>query len=365
MSRKFITLVTVLTTMVAVGAVSGTARAGGPNAAITGDVTGDGRNDRVTLVDVDPDDCGVVVEAGLDGGGFDLPVAYSYTDPPGAGTPGDCPNIGTALDLSNDGTNDLLVGWSNGRPAGSDVDLLVLENFSAADGFIALAKPDFIGSGHFNGDLRRDIYEWSNADRAFATYLNGEGGDLTPGPMRFCASGLTARLSDVDRNGTMDAVITYEQGCEDTSSGVVVLLSSGTVVNLERSPTGATRWTATVQDENGDGNPDVVTTNINNGSVNHWIGNGGGAFSRAPIANADTATTTGTRKVDIAVLANDIATNSAALTIATPPSHGTVQITSRRTVVYTPNESHGSTDRFSYRLTLEGRVVSASVAIQF
>ncbi|MGW4461400.1 Ig-like domain-containing protein [Micromonospora sp. NPDC004704] len=364
MWRRFIALMTVVTAMVAAGAVTGTARAGGPNQTITGDVTGDGRSDRVTLVDVDPDECGVVVEAGLDGGRFDLPVAHFYTDPPGAGTLDDCPNIGTALDLSGDGSNDLLVGWSNGRPAGSDVDLLVLENFSAADGFVALPNPDFIGSGHFNGDLRRDIYQWSNADRAFATFLN-DGGNLIPGPMRFCGSGLTARLSDVDRNGTMDAVITYEQGCEDTSSGVVVLLSSGTVVHLERSAAGTTRWTAAVQDENGNGNPDVVTTNVNNGAVNHWIGDGRGAFSKAPIANADTATTTGTRKVDIPVLANDIAPDSANLTIATPPSHGTVQITSRRTVLYTPNASHGSTDRFSYRLTLGGRTVSASVAIRF
>lgn len=365
MWRKRVALLTAVTTMVAVGAIAGTARAGGPNTPITGDLDGDGLADRVTLVDVGPDECGVVVESGLFGGGFDLPVAHVYADPPGAGTPGDCPNIGTILDLDVDGSADLMVGWSNGRPAGADVDLLVLHDFTPTGGFVALTQPDYIGSAHVNTDLRRDIYEWSNTDRAFATYLNTPGGSLVPGPMRFCASGLAAKLADFNRNGAMDAVISYEQACDDPSSGVVVLLNSGTVVQLERSAAGTTRWTATSLDDNGDGIPDVITTNRATGAVIRHIGDGHGSFSRAPVANDDTASTTGTRKVDIAVLANDIAPDSAKVTIVTPPSHGTVQITSRRTVVYTPYASHGSTDKFSYRLTVDGRSDTAAVSIRF
>ncbi|RKR90581.1 hypothetical protein BDK92_4959 [Micromonospora pisi] len=365
MWRRRIALVAAVTTMAAVGGVPGVARAAGPGAYITGDLTGDGVADRVALVDVGPDECGVVLESGRLGGGFDPPTAYFYTDPPGAGTPDDCPDVGTVLDLAGDGSVDLLVGWSRGRPAGSDVDLLVLENFSPADGFVALPRPEYIGSANFNGDLNRDIYEWSNADRMFATYLNDPVGHLTAGPMRFCGSGLAVKLADVNRNGASDAVITYEQGCDDASSGVVVLLSSGTVVHLERSATGTTRWTASVGDDNGDGSPDVTTRNIATGAVAHHIGDGRGAFGKAPIANDDTASTTGTKKVDIQVLANDIAPSSATVTIATPPSHGTVQVTSRRTVVYTPDPGHGSTDKFTYRLTIDGRTDTAAVSIRF
>ena len=365
MWRKRIAVVTAVTTMLAVSAVAGVARAGGPNASITGDLDGDGRADRVTLVDISPDECGVVVESGLPGGGFDLPTAHIYADPPGAGTPNDCPNIGTMLDLSGEGSVDLMVGWSMGRPAGSDVDLLLLRDFNPTGGFVALTKPDYIGSAHVNADLRRDIYEWSNEERVFATYLNNPGGQLVPGPMRFCGSGLTPKLADVNRNGAMDAVISYAEGCDDTSSGVVVLLNSGTVVQLQKSATGTTRWTANVSDANGDGIPDVITRNTTTGATTHHIGDGRGGFKKAPIANDDTASTSGTKKVDIPVLANDVATKTAKITIVTPPSHGTVQITSRRTVVYTPDPTHGSTDKFIYRLTVDGKSDNAAVSIRF
>ncbi|MBF9133324.1 hypothetical protein I0C86_30820 [Plantactinospora sp. S1510] len=365
MWRGRVALITVLATVVTAGVATDGAIAAGPNASITGDLDGDGLADRVTLVDIAPDECGVVVEPGLVGGGFDLPTAHVYDDPPGAGTPDDCPDVGTMLDLRGDGSVDLMVGWSTGRPAGSEVDLLLLRDFAPSGGFLALPRPDYIGSAHLNVDLRRDIYEWSEEDRAFATYLNSPGGALVPGPMRFCGSGLAPKLADLNRSGAVDAVISYTGGCADTSSGVVVLLDSGATVQLQQSPTGTTRWTAVPQDVNADGTKDVVTRDTTTGAATYHISDGRGGFTDAPVANDDTASTIGTKKVGIPVLANDISTTTAKVTIVTPPTHGTVQVTTSQTVVYTPNGTHGSTDNFVYRLSIDGRSDNAAVAIRF
>jgi hypothetical protein len=70
----------------------------------------------------------------------------------------------------------------------------------------------------------------------------------------------------------------------------------------------------------------------------------------APVANNDTATTTSDKPVTIPLFANDQNTTSNTLvTIASPPSSGSVKINPDGSVTYTPNPDFTGTDTFVYQ----------------
>jgi hypothetical protein len=270
------------------------------------------------------------------------------------------------VDLGGNGTVELVLAWFGGRPVGYAYDLLVLRNFNPVAGFIAIYQPSFIGLADFNGDGRQDVYEWTDQGEGFATYLNTAAGTLVPGPVKWCAGSVQYVLADFNRNGAMDVVIAYFEGCGAYFSGVVVVLDSGAVVHLKADVDGDQTWRTGALDANGDGIPDVVTANVDTGEITHFINNGHAVFTPAPIANDDVpAPISGTRKTNIPVLINDVATTAAKLTIVTPPQYGTATVTSSRTVVYAPNSSHGPRDRFVYRLTADGKSDVAAVALRF
>ncbi|ROT31617.1 FG-GAP-like repeat-containing protein [Micromonospora sp. HM5-17] len=365
-NRRVVAVAAVVAAALVVGTAtpSHPAWAGGQGEAIIADVDGDGIPDRNTLrlAPGSSSVCEVVVEVGLPGGGFGPGQAYPYLTLPVADR--NCPDMGVGLNLDTDPPDELAVAWFAGPPPGIDSTLLALDSFQVSAGFDTIFQPSYIGTADFNGDGRQDIYEWTDQGDGFATYLNTGTGALVPGPVRYCSGRPDFRLADVDKDGAMDVVIAYLEGCGAYFSGVVVVLDDGTVVDLHTDVYGDDLWTVEVLDANGDGHPDVRTTSLVTGTQTLFLGTGAGGFHPAPTAVRDFARVSGVRPSVLAVLANDFVTRAAVLTIVTPPRHGTVRITSARTVVYRPNPSaRATTDRFDYRVSEQGRTSDARVTL--
>jgi hypothetical protein len=368
MWRKRMAVLALLVTVAAVGAEPITAQGNGRGDPIFGNFNGDQFIDRAFLGEVLPDFCSVIVEYGQAGGGFRPPIANVFLRAPILGGPFlPCPDMGVAVDLDPGNTHDeIVVGWFAGPPPTVGFNLLVLRDFQPTFGlFDAIYAQSIIGTADFNGDGRMDVYALSDEDRGFETYLSLGNGTLTRGPEKWCSGPLQLALRDFNGDQAQDALISYIEACSDFSSGVVVVLDDGTPQHLQNDPTGQQTWTAKVVFANSDKIPDVQTVNQVTGQIDYFIGVGNGTFVLSPTARNDTVTITDTTRTAIDILANDYATNQATVTITTPPRSGTAQITSSRTVIYTPRANHGTTDRFVYQLTANGRTSRATVNIRF
>jgi hypothetical protein len=359
MWRKRITVLAVAAAIAMMGAAPA-AWAGFQGDPLYGDLNGDGIVDRAILAGSGPTECDVQVALGNGSGGYGPTTVYAYAAP---AVDGNCPDMGVVVDLGGDGTVELVVTWFV-DPPGPNSNLLVLRDYNPVDGFDAMSDPSYIGLADFNGDGRQDVYEWTDQGDGFLTFLNTASGQLVPGPVKWTCGEVQFTLADVNRNGATDLVLAYYTCNEEYNTGVVVVLDNGTVVRLEGSPGGDEHWTSSVLDANADGIPDVRTGNAVTGETTHFIGNGQGGFGAAPLADDDTASTRGTSKVDIRVLANDLATSAAKIAIVTPPKYGKLQITSRRTVLYTPNGQHTRSDKFVYRLSADGKSDIAGVTVR-
>jgi hypothetical protein len=365
MWKKCLAVVAVLVIVASVGGAWPGAWAGGRNDAIQGDVNGDGYRDRVYLGTVEPDACSVIVQYGTATGDLHTPVAYTYLRPGGTGPDTPCPDLGLAIDLTTDRFDQLVVGWFAGPPASIGYDLLVLgRNFMPAFGLrAAVYQPSFMQTADFNGDGRPDVYVVTDQGQGFETYLSLGNNTLTPGPERWCAGGIDYQLKDFDRDGAMDVLISYREGCADRSTGVVVILDDGTLQLLQHDTIGAGHWTAKVAYADSDSIPDVRTVSADTGEIEYFIGVGDGRFVESPSAVADRVTINGDTRTNIPVLANDYATAQARVAIVAPPAHGSARVTSSRTIVYTPDPAH-PTDRFVYRLSEGDRSSTAAVNIR-
>ncbi|MFK3984930.1 FG-GAP-like repeat-containing protein [Micromonospora sp. NPDC050397] len=360
MWRKRISVLAVIAAMAVVGAAP-SAWAGGQGDPLYGDLNGDGVGDRAVLTSHDlVNTCGVEVSLGNGTGGYGPATAYAYAVP---GVPdGNCPDMGVVVDLGGNGTVELVVTWFT-HPVGPSPDLLVLRDYSTVDGFEAIADASFIGLDDFNGDGRQDVYVWTDQGDGFMTFLNTASGRLVRGPVEFTCGGYPDFvLADLNGNGATDLVLAYHLCPSQYENGVVVVLDDGTEIQLHGTPDYF--WAVAVLDANGDGRPDVRTTNYDTGEVTHFIGNGRGGFGAAPLADDDTASTKGNKKVDIPVLANDLYTSASKIVIVTPPKYGKLQITSRRTILYTPNGLHTQSDKFVYRLLTDGKDDIAGVTVR-
>jgi hypothetical protein len=334
--------------------------AGWQDEPIIADVNGDGRPDRNTLGTAPgTSDCVVRVELGRPAGGYGPAQSYPYLSELY------CPDMGVGMNLDGDAALELAVTWFDGPPPSAGDTLLVLDNFAVSAGFDTIFQPSYIGTADFNGDGRLDVYEWTDQGDGFTTYLNTGTGSLIPGPVQYCSGRPQYQLADFDADGAMDVTIAYAEGCGDYFTGVVVVLDDGTVVDLHGDVDGEDYWTVAATDVNGDAIMDVVTTSDVTGVRTVFIGTGTGTFVSAPTAVRDNSRVSGMKATGIPVLANDFATGRTKLTIVTAPAHGTVQVTTGRTVVYRPNRGDGArSDRFVYRLTEGGRSSNAAVSLK-
>jgi hypothetical protein len=364
---KRIAISIVMTAVAAVGAVGAAApaaRAGGVGAPIFGDLNADGFIDTSILGFVAPNFCSVIVNYGGPPDVFIPPVVHIYLRP---GSIANCPDLGTAFDFNGTGGDDLWLGWSTPPPANLNYNRLILDpsnDFQIVSTFLSPVTPVFLGRAVFTPGGTRTNYSYGKG--GFASYI------ITPtftglGPEKWCSVDVpTIHLRDFNGNRAQDVLISYTKGCSASENGVVAVLDGGTVQQLEIDPSGQQTWAAKVVFANSDKIPDVQTVNQVTGQIDTFIGVGDGSFVLSPTAVDDDAVIiTDATRTAIDVLANDYTTNQAKVTITTPPRSGTAQITSSRTVIYTPRASHGTTDRFVYQLTENGRTSRATVNIRF
>ncbi|HEY0699906.1 MAG TPA: Ig-like domain-containing protein [Micromonospora sp.] len=294
-------------------------------------------------------------------------MAYTFLKPGGGGIIEACPDIGTAFNYDDDPADELWIGWSAGPPSTLSYNRLILDDashrFRAIGTFTSPVTPVFLGTAVFTpGGIPTN---WSYGRGGFATYIIS-GGVRGLGPEQWCSTDVPAvQLKDFNHNGAMDALVAYSNGCVDSDNGVVAVLDNGAVQHLQQDLTRTQTWTARVVHADDDRIPDIRTENRTTGEVEYFIGVGDGRFVASPTANPDSVPVVDGKKVNVPVLANDYATSQARVTIVTPPRYGRAQVTSARTVVYTPDAHHGEVDRLVYRITEEGRQSTTSVYLRY
>lgn len=363
MWRRYGGLLVVLMVLVSVGAVP--AQAGFRGEPIVGDYNADGLDDVAVLGTVQPGRCSVIVRYAQPSGELGPPEAHIFLRP-GGNVVGVCPDIGVAFDWDNAPGDEIWIGFGGGRPPFLDYNRIVLDppSFQIVATFESPIIPVYIGTADFVGDGRPTPYSYGRG--GFGNYARGPAGRAQVGVVQWCSvvAPLSVALKDFDRDGAADALIAYSQGCTDAANGVVIVLDDGTVRQLESSPDRQRAWSARVVYADDDRYPDVRTEDITTGEVSHFI-NVGGAFVRAPFAEADAVYPTNPNKVLIDVLANDFASTGAEVVVVTPPRYGTVQVLSDRRIAYTPTVSPPRTDRFAYRLLDDGRQSTTSVYVRY
>jgi hypothetical protein len=324
---------------------SPTARAGAES--ISGDITGDGIADRITLLGFF-DSCAIEVEPGLPAGGHGPPVRHDY-QPPAPWRPGDgCPWAGLPVDLGADRQPELvLADHPHDR-------LLIVRRYRVVSTYRGgFDGPQELGSADFDGDGRPDLYV--GAANGFSTHLNPRGVRLVAGPMRFCSTPPEVDLADLDGDGRTDVVLSYLGTClEDEEAGIVVVLDDGRTVQLRSDAELELLPIAETRDDNGDGQLDVDTLIEDSGIGVLFHGGGDGTFRPSPprvITNHDVAYVHRALPTPVGVRANDYASAQAVLTITFPPSYGRVFLDGRNEVVYLRTVRHREPDRFGYRLT--------------
>ncbi|RKR90580.1 hypothetical protein BDK92_4958 [Micromonospora pisi] len=342
------------------------ALAAGAGQTLYGDLNGDRRTDLARLTSAPPDRCAVLVQLGKAGGGYQSPKLYAYPNPAGAGAVLQCPDIGTLVDLGRNGSMEIVVGWFAGRPIGVEHDLLILRDFRPSGGIDGLYQPSHIDVADFNGDGRKDVYEWTDQGEGITTLLNTPDGGLAPGELRFCATPVQAPLlADFTGDRATEVVMSYYERCGAPQSGVAVLFPDGDADYLVEDPTGELVWSSAIVDADLDGRPDVRTVNEVTGEVSHYLVRPPARFLVAPTPAPDVAVVTAPVPMPIPVLANDAVTVAARVEIDTPPRYGRVEITPQKTLVYIPPATPPATqDTFSYRVIDDGKVAVAPVVVE-
>jgi len=197
-------------------------------------------------------------------------------------------------------------GWSAGWLAG----LVVVGVLGAAPGARAATSASFapyveyptdhgsqVGSGplsvavgDFNGDGHADLVTVSNHAPATASVLLGRG-DGTFGARVDYAAGASdsfpssVAVGDFNRDGHLDLAVTEyytpTTGQVGFRRSVAVLLGrgDGTFAPPVEYPTGPGPIKVVVGDLNGDGNPDLVTSDLGSNSVSVLLGRGDGTFA--------------------------------------------------------------------------------------
>jgi len=147
-----------------------------------------------------------------------------------------------------------------------------------------------VAVGDFNGDGHADLVTVSNHAPATASVLLGRG-DGTFGAKVDYAAGASdsfpssVAVGDFNRDGHLDLAVTEyytpTTGQVGFRRSVAVLLGrgDGTFASPVEYPTGLGPTSVVVGDLNGDGNPDLVTSDLGSNSVSVLLGRGDGTFA--------------------------------------------------------------------------------------
>jgi hypothetical protein len=238
------------------------------------DVNGDGHLDLI-LPDRLAGDLSVLLGNG-DGSFLQQPVFAT-----GAG-----PRSVAVADVNGDGKPDLIVvnGIVRNEVQGSVSVLLGNGDgtFGPQRTFATGSDPDQVTVADVNGDGRPDLIVGNLFDTRLSVLLGN--GDGTFGPPRFTpalpSSGGIVSVADVNGDGIPDLIV-----ANPTAGDVSVLLGKGdgTFQPPRSIPAGTSSFSplegqVAVADVNGDGKPDLITTNYTGGTVSVLPGNGDGTF---------------------------------------------------------------------------------------
>jgi FG-GAP-like repeat len=139
----------------------------------------------------------------------------------------------------------------------------------------------------FNGDGKPDLavsLDNSNGAGSVQVYLNNGDGTFA-NPVSYSAGyspGGMATL-DINHDGIPDLVVTTSNGGTGAATGVYIFLGKGdgTFVSGGIFFAGTYPVSVTIADFNGDGNPDLAVTSLDN-TVNILLGTGNGSFTAGP-----------------------------------------------------------------------------------
>jgi FG-GAP-like repeat/FG-GAP repeat len=248
----------------------------GPNSVATGDFNGDGKPD---VVSTDQDVSKVSVLLGNGDGTLQTTADYAT----GAG-----PHWVVSADLNGDGKLDLatanttpntvsvLIGNGDGT-------------FQAHVDYGTGGSPFSVAVADLNHDGKSDLVTANLAGTVSVLLGNGDGTfqaktdiDLSGGSF-FPPELLSVAIADVNRDGKPD-VMASAQDPFGSSNSVYVLLGNGNgtfqapTQHATASDTGNSPMWVAVGDVNGDGKPDLVTNNRGSQKVSVLLGNGDGTF---------------------------------------------------------------------------------------
>lgn len=195
------------------------------------------------------------------------------------------PNKVVAADVNGDGKPDLAVTAGYGNGLGVRVLLNKGDGTFDAAVLYSLGKAynQFVAAGDMNGDALPDLVVVSapnpndgGAGTSVIDVLLNKGGGVFGAPVSTSAAGTLGEpaVADVDGDGKPDVVTT------DSSSLLVLLNKGGGVLGAPvKYALSAGGWGPVVKDLNGDGNPDVAV--ISGATVNVLLNKGGGVLAGA------------------------------------------------------------------------------------
>jgi len=259
---------------------------------VLGDVTGDGRNDIVT---VNQASNSLSLLPGLAGGGFGTRTDYAAPL---------TPYILTLGDVNGDGRLDV-VATNNGAGANSvSVYPGTAGGLGTRTDYTTGAQPSGVALGDVNGDGRLDMVVTNGGSTTtpgatMSVYLNIGGGSFgTPATYTTGQLPSSVVLSDVNEDGRLDVVLCNQLG---NTVSVLTGTGSGTFNAKVDYSTGAAPFIVTTGDFNADGRLDIAVCNQTGNSVSVLLNTGAGTFG----ARTDYATGTSPQDIDLADVNGD------------------------------------------------------------
>ena len=247
----------------------------GPFSVAVGDFNGDGKLDLATA---NNSSSNVTVLLGDGSGGFTAAPGSPFAV-------GSGPNSIAAGDFNGDGKLDL----ATSSPGSNNVTVLLGNGsggFTVAPGspFTVGSRPASVAVSDFNGDGKLDLATPNYGSNNVTVLLgNGSGGFTAAvgSPFAVGSGPLSAAVADFNGDGKPDLATS-----NNFSNDVSVLLGdgSGGFTAAAGSPfaVGRNPYSVATGDFDGDGKPDLAASNYNSNNITVMLGDGSGGFTAAP-----------------------------------------------------------------------------------